>query len=325
MEKPLKCTVIIPTYNRAALLGRTLESLTRQSLPPEQFQLIVVDDGSRDATADMVESFSQRLNLRYFFQEDEGWRVAKARNVGIANAAADVCVFIDSGVALHSGCLAAHVASHDAGQGPVAVLGYVRGFDVNFRTAGAFTEAIDLDDLDETIRRMEVGNRWRDIREIFYAKYTDDFHGLPAPWVIFWTCNVSASTELVRSIGGFDEAFRSWAGEDIDFGYRLFNAGAKIVLNRQASSIHLPHPKAFADNGRSLIANHRYMAAKYGTPIIELLTEWPATIEEVTEDVVTPFNMNDVIRERGLPSCSEYLSRREPARRDDGIPTTAGN
>ncbi|HEX4832142.1 MAG TPA: glycosyltransferase [Trebonia sp.] len=308
MEKPLKCSVIIPTYNRAVLLGHTLESLARQSLPPGQFEVIVVDDGSRDATADVVESFGQRLNLHYFFQEDEGYRVAKARNVGIANAAADVCVLIDSGVVLHSGCLAAHIASHDAGQGPVAVLGYIRGFSMNGEDR-ALAGAIDLDDLDGTIGRMEAAKRWRDVREVFYAKYTDDFHALPAPWVIFWTGNVSASTELARSIGGFDEAFQSWAGEDIDFGYRLFNAGAKIVLNRQASSIHLPHPKQFADNNGPLMANHRYMAAKYGTPIIELLTEWPETLEELTVDSVTPFSMNDVIRERGLPSCSEYLRR----------------
>ena len=112
MQTPLKCSVIIPTYNRATLLRHTLESLTTQSLPPDQFEVLVVDDGSSDTTAEEVESFRERLNLRYFFQEDEGWRTAKARNVGIANAAADVCVFIDSGVLLHPGCLAAHVASH---------------------------------------------------------------------------------------------------------------------------------------------------------------------------------------------------------------------
>jgi hypothetical protein len=98
-------------------------------------------------------------------------------------------------------------------------------------------------------------------------------------------------------------------GEDIDFAYRLFNAGVKIVLNRQASSVHFPHPQESADNSKFLMANHRYMAAKYGTPIIELLTEWPESFEELTADSVTPNSMSDVIRERGVPSCSEYLSR----------------
>jgi GT2 family glycosyltransferase len=130
---------------------------------------------------------------------------------------------------------------------------------------------------------------------------------------VFWTCNVSASTQLARSIGGFDEAFRSWGGEDLDFGYRLFNASAKFVLNRQASSIHCPHTKNFASNNRSAKDNYRYMAEKYSTPIIELLTRFPETIPEDMTDIVTPFNMNDIIREHGLPGCAEYNSQRGAA------------
>jgi GT2 family glycosyltransferase len=217
-------------------------------------------------------------------------------------------------VVLHSGCLAAHLASHEADPDPVAVLGYVWGFDVNdvdASAAGTASAAIDLDDIDGSISRMAADGRWPDKREGFYAKYTDDFHRLPAPWIVFWTCNVSAGTELVRSVGGFDEAFRGWGGEDLDLGYRLFNAGAKIVLNRRASSIHLPHPKVYADNQRAATANFRYLAAKYGTPIVALLTEFPETFPDDLTDIVTPFNLNDVIRDRGLPSCAEYLSRRD--------------
>lgn len=321
----LKCSVIIPTYNRVTLLRHTLESLTRQSLPREQFEVLVVDDGSSDTTSAMVDDYRERLNLRYFFQEDEGWRTAKARNVGIANAAADVCVLIDSGVLLHSGCLAAHVASHDDAQEPVAVCGYVYGFNVDNQDAELITQAIDFHDPDTTIERMAAKQQWLDVREDFYATYTDDFHGLPAPWVIFWTCNVSVGTKLARSIGGFDEAFQSWGGEDIDLGYRLYNGGARFILNRRASAIHCPHHKSFSDNNRLAMGNYQYMAAKYGTPITQLLLSFPETIPVDMTDVVTPFNMNDVIRERGLPTCADYLAQRAAA---DAVPSAghaAGN
>ncbi|MBV9821651.1 MAG: glycosyltransferase family 2 protein, partial [Actinobacteria bacterium] len=109
---PPACSVIVPTYNRAELLRRTLDSLLRQDLPPAQFEVLVVDDGSADHTAEVVESFRDRLDVRYFFQPDEGWRVAQARNVGLAAATREVCVMVDSGVLLHSGCLAAHLDSH---------------------------------------------------------------------------------------------------------------------------------------------------------------------------------------------------------------------
>jgi glycosyltransferase involved in cell wall biosynthesis len=315
MSRPLKCSVIIPTYNRAFLLRQTLESLARQSLPADQFEVLVVDDGSSDETSVMVEGFNTRLNLRYFFQEDEGVRIAKARNVGIANAAADVCVFLDSGLLAASGCLAAHVSSHEESRVPVAVCGYVYGFNVDNGDADAIAKAIDYGDLDGSIGRMTGNPEWLDIREGFYRIYTEEFHDLPAPWIVFWTCNVSVPTQLSRRVGKFDEAFRSWGGEDLDFGYRLFNAGAKFMLNRGASAIHYPHSKSLAGNNRSAMANYRYMAEKYGTPIIRLLTEFPEGTPDPSTDLVGPFNINDVIRERGLPSCAEYLARHGTAGR----------
>jgi hypothetical protein len=120
----------------------------------------------------------------------------------------------------------------------------------------------------------------------------------------------SVGTELARSVGGFDEAFRSWGGEDIDLGYRLYNAGARFMMSRQASSIHCPHPKSITTNNASAMSNYRYMTEKYGTPIIELLTEFPETITPgEASDGMTPLSFNDVILERGLPGCAAYLAR----------------
>jgi glycosyltransferase involved in cell wall biosynthesis len=305
----VKCSVIIPTYNRVSLLRHTLDSLTMQNMSPDQFEVLVVDDGSSDATADMVKDFSDSLNLRYFFQEDKGWRTAQARNVGIANATTDICVFVDAGVLPHSGCLTAHVASHEEAKGPVAVCGYVYGFDMHDRDAEAITQTIEFGDPDGTIERMSAQGKWLDIREYFYGKYGDYFNYLPAPWIIYWTCNASAGTELARSVGGFDEAFTRWGGEDVDFGYRLYNKGAEFLLNRQASAIHCPHHKGFDVNNKTALENYRYMSRKYGTPIIELLTHFPETFVEGMPDQITPFNFNDVIIERGLPSCTEHLAQ----------------
>jgi glycosyltransferase involved in cell wall biosynthesis len=293
--------VVIPTYNREKLLRYTLESLSQQLLSPNRFEVLVVDDGSSDGTARTVAEFDSRLDIRYFFQEDQGFRVATARNVGIAHARGNVCVFMDSGVQAHPGCVAAHVDSHDAAAGPVAVIGYVYGFNLD----QADTDRIEMDinpgDPGGTIDMLEKKHQWRDVREKFYAKYTDEFADLPAPWVVFWTCNVSVGTGQLRSVGGFDEAFRSWGGEDLELGYRLHRAGSRFVLNRRASAIHLPHEKKYEVNEASAGHNYRYIAAKYGTPITQLLTLFPA---------IGPFTMNDVIRERALPRCADFLAGR---------------
>jgi glycosyltransferase involved in cell wall biosynthesis len=304
MKKAPKCSVIIPTYNRETLLGYTLESLTRQRLVPGQFEVLVVDDGSSDATAQMVDRYRERLDLQYFFQPDEGWRTAKARNVGIAHAAGDVCVFVDAGVLLHSGCLEAHVARHESTTEPLAICGYIYGFNVDNEDAEIIARTIDIHDPDATMEVMDGRQEHLDVREYFYRKYTDDFHDLPAPWPIFWTANVSARTRQIRALGAFDEAFQSWGGEDLDLAYRLHRDGAKFVLDRGAKAIHYPHYKSFDENEQAAKKNYRYMAAKYGTPIIRLLLETPE---------VNPFNMNDVIRERELPTCSEYLAGQRKA------------
>jgi glycosyltransferase involved in cell wall biosynthesis len=299
-SKPLSCSVIIPTYNREELLRHTLESLTQQTLPQDRFEVLVVDDGSSDGTRQMVEGFRERLDLRYFFQEDQGWRAAAARNVGVAHARYEVSVFIDSGVQLHPGCLAAHLDSHESASGPVAVIGYVYAFNMNNEDADLIAAEINLADPGATIARWASRDAFLDHRERFYARYTDQIADLPAPWVIYWTPNASARTAQVRAVGAFDEAYRSWGGEDLDLAYRLHRAGARFVVNREARAIHLPHPKDKAANEASAAINYQYFARKYATPITEIPAHFP---------VIDPYDMNDVIRERGLPDCAAYLAQ----------------
>ncbi|MFE0457840.1 glycosyltransferase [Kitasatospora sp. NPDC058965] len=283
-ERPM-CTVIVPTYNRADLLEHTLFSLARQSVPTSDFEVIVVDDGSTDSTPEVAARYASRLGLRYFRQADEGYRVAAARNVGISHARSEVCVFLDSGVLAHSRLLAAHLASH-AVDPDAAVCGYVHGLSFDDHGADAIRAIGDPGRPDQTIAGMAADPAWADPREAFYAKHTDEFGGLPAPWVVFWTCNVSARTERLRAVGRFDEAYRSWGAEDIDLGYRLHRAGTRFVLNRAAASVHWPHPKDRAANTESVMANYRYFAAAYDDPAVRLVGR------------VRLFDLNDALMSR---------------------------
>jgi len=304
------CSVVIPTYNRAELLRRTLDSLTRQDLPRADFEVLVVDDGSSDSTAELVAGYADRLDLRYFFQPDEGWRVAQARNVGLAAATGAVCVFVDSGVQLHPGCLAAHLDSHTRAEGPVAVVGYAYGFGTDGDEAAELARV--LDDADSHDPAAVFGlvretGRWPDVRELFYAKYTDDFAALPVPWIVFWTCNASAPTDRLRAVGGFDEQIRSWGGEDIDLGYRLHLDGVPFVLNRSAASIHYPHGSSLATRMGEARAVHRYVAKKHGTPVMRLLPMLGGVLNFVT--------YNEIVTARGLPDCREYLRQQAASHR----------
>lgn len=297
MGSSLRCTVIVPTYNRRRLLQLTLDSLDRQTLPRDRFEVLVVDDGSSDDTAAVVRGYEDRFDLRYFYQPDEGYRVAKARNVGIRHAAGEICVFVDSGVLLHSASLSAHLTAHEATEEPLALNGYVYCFNLDNEDAQLIRKVVDVDDVDSSIASMARTKAWPDVREPFYARYSDDFGHLPAPWLMYWTCHSSARTEQVRAIGMYDEEFRQWGGEDLDLAYRLHRDGARFGVSRDACAIHYPHEKDQDDNTRSALENYRYIAEKYGTPITRMLVEQPA---------IRFAMFNQVIEERGLPRCADY-------------------
>lgn len=89
----LEVSVIIPTYNRAGLLPRALDSLLRQSFA--NWEAVIADDGSTDRTRDLVSEYSVRdPRFRYFFQENGG--LSSARNFGISHARAPLLTFLDS-------------------------------------------------------------------------------------------------------------------------------------------------------------------------------------------------------------------------------------
>lgn len=286
-----ECTVIVPTYNRVGHLRRTLDSLVGQDIGVDRFEVVVVDDGSTDDTAALVRRYTHRLNLRYFYQPDEGFRVAAARNVGVAKAEAEICVFVDSGVLLHSGALRAHLDGHAADDRTV-VVGYVYCFSHDDKAAEQMLSSLDFDDVDSTIEALRAASRWLDIRESFYVGHPGELDDLPAPWLMFWTCNASARTARLRAAGGFDEAFNGWGAEDIDLGYRLHRDGARFVLRRDAGAIHYPHEKDRERNNESAARNYRYMAEKYQSPVIDLLAD----------PTVFFFDINDIIQKRGLLS-----------------------
>ncbi len=238
-----RATVIIPTYNRSQLLDFTLHSLTKQSIGSGQIEVIVVDDGSNDDTVATVERYRSALAITYLFQDDRGNRTGQARNIAIARATTDLCIFVDSGMLLHSDCVAAHLASQQEYPN-TAYIGYAFGFEEFNEFDEALQTVVDTRDPDQAIAYFTSINKYFDMRDPYYRKYGDRLETLPAPWVFFWTCNVSVPTQRLREVGGFDESFdQTWGFEDIELAYRLFMSGSQIRLNRQAVAIHFPHPK----------------------------------------------------------------------------------
>src|SRR5437667_5121569 len=95
MSRPLPTfSVIIPTRDRPRELAVCLESLAQQDYPRDRFEVIVVDDASRESIAESIAPFTIRLRLTALTQP-QGAGPGKARNRGAAEATADILAFTD--------------------------------------------------------------------------------------------------------------------------------------------------------------------------------------------------------------------------------------
>jgi len=92
MNKPL-VSIIIPTYNRADLLSRAIQSVINQTY--KDWELLIIDDGSTDNTKEIVEEFVKKdPRIKYFYQENKGQ--GAARNLGIRESKGEYIAFLDS-------------------------------------------------------------------------------------------------------------------------------------------------------------------------------------------------------------------------------------
>ncbi|OQP35358.1 glycosyltransferase [Pantoea latae] len=269
-------SVVIPTFNRCALLENTLRALTRQTIKKDRFEVIVVDDGGRDDTAALCQRFSEQLNIRYYWQNDNGFRAGKARNIGVAAAEGRYIVFIDAGVLLQQDALARHLQLHRHSTAPVACIGYVWGFEA----PEALTQNLNAFGNGEDVRAAIAQCREChavDIRQKQYDEFGYNISAWPAPFDIFWTCHVSAEKEALLKAGLFDEAFNGWGGEDVDLGVRLFLQNNRFVVDPDICSLHVPHKKLVADHkgesenaGKKIHAKYQlWQTAFYGCDLGE--------------------------------------------------------
>jgi glycosyltransferase involved in cell wall biosynthesis len=263
LEK-VRASIIIPTYNRSKLLDYTLQSISKQTIDLETVEIVVVDDGSTDDTLQIVKKYQKYLILKYYFQEDKGYRVASARNIGILNSESDVLIFIDCGVLLGSSCIKAHINFHESNPGMVAGLGYVYGWDQFEKDQASLVSLINLNDIDSSISNFRYLSRFLDMREDQYTLTNDQLNDLPAPWSFFITCNISIKRSSLVLTGLFDEKFDGhWGVEDLELGYRFHKQGGLLFVIRTADSIHYPHDADMSHKFRDEVSNKIYFHRKF--------------------------------------------------------------
>ncbi len=204
-------SVIIPTYNRASSLAETLTSLSQQTFPFEDFEVIVVDDGSPDETRQVGQE-SYQYSLHYFRQENQG--SAKARNHGAQQARGDLFIFIDDDILLE----------------PEFIQNLFEEHQKEPKIIGMGTEYNLLPSQPTLYARLQASPKPEK------APATSE-------WVKFTDCvtnNLSVEREAFFEIGLMQDIAGdgpTWWG-DVDFGYRANLLGYRFLRCNQAICYH---------------------------------------------------------------------------------------
>lgn len=259
-------SVIVPTYNRLNILKKTVSSLLHQSIPYSAYEIIVVDDGSEDATSEFIADLARSTGtLQYIRHEQNLGRVA-ARNDGIRAATGEIIIFIDDDNVPEFNFIEEHLRCYDDNAGSkLALTGNARYAE----------DVVGNSNFARYMQSRYLGSRLKTKRPGL------DSHDLPAR--CFGTLNCSARRQDLLDVGMFDTSFRYYGCEDEYLGYRLKEAGVRIIFAENAKTLHCDD-----------ITLTRYKlktteAAQYGINV--LLVKSPDYLESTMYRFLTPLSV----------------------------------
>ncbi len=210
------CSVIITTYNRRQALEATLEALADQTVPPEDYEIVVVDDGCSDATWEFLQGChlapaSTRL------RQPVNSGISAARNRAIRASTGRILVFVSDDLIVPREFLAAHLRTLDRFPGYWVVGG--------FRQIESSTETRFGRYLDALEQGFEDDRKLRSLG--------------PSLWEMNWPTarNLSVRRDEIERAGLFDEQFRNTC-EDQDLTHRARAIGIRFLYNTEITCLH---------------------------------------------------------------------------------------
>jgi glycosyltransferase involved in cell wall biosynthesis len=233
-------TVMVSTYNWKEALALALRSVAGQTRLPDE--VIVVDDGSRDDTAELLREIAKTfpVPLRHVWQPDDGFRKARILNRGIAAARGDYLIQFDGDMLLHPNFVEDHLRLAQRGR-------FLQGTRIRTTDAetarllgggkprfGWFVDAYFRDDRDRST--YHFGRRHHTLRLPWLARIKSRSTGHPMG------CNVSFWREDLLRVNGYDERMHGYGSEDLEIDIRLRHAGLhRSQIKFAALALHLEH------------------------------------------------------------------------------------
>lgn len=197
-------SVIIPVYNGEKILARCLTSLQSQTIPRDKYEIIVVDDGSKDGTRKVAEGF----NVNVISQKNQG--PAAARNIGVKTANGNIALFIDA----------------DCAAAPNWIEEMTKPFSNPDIVGVKGTYKTAQKSLIARLVQIEYEEKYERMKRFPYIDFID-------------TYAAGFRKDIFQKYGGFNTSFPTATVEDQEFSFRLAKDGHKMLFQPDAFVYHL--------------------------------------------------------------------------------------
>ncbi len=240
-KKDFTVGVVISTYNSPEWLEKVLWGYMHQTRPADE--IVIADDGSRDDTRALIDSFKQHLPIVHVWQPDEGFQKSRILNKALVASTADYLIFTDQDCIPRKDFIATHIEY--AQEGYLLSGGYFKlPMDISKKLTREDIESERAFNL-SWLRKQGLPLSFKCTKLSPLKWFTRLMNHITTAKATWNGCNASGwRTDLLKT-NGFNEEMQ-YGGQDREFGLRLVNMGLRSKQIRySAIALHLDHKRPY--------------------------------------------------------------------------------